>query len=61
MPAFSNAFVQKSTCHFDVRGLANPEVVGCDVRLNTSAEEITRFFLTHLKKPSESLLSSFAQ
>jgi len=27
--------------------------VGCDPLLNTSAEEITRFFLTHLKKPSE--------
>jgi len=35
---------ERSTCRFDVRGLTNPEVVGCDPRLNADAEEITRFF-----------------
>ena len=40
-----------SECQCEMRGLTQPEVVGCDPRLNSSAEEITRFFLTHLKKP----------
>jgi hypothetical protein len=40
-----------SECLSEMRGLTRPEVVGCNPRLNTSAEEITRFFLTHLKKP----------
>jgi hypothetical protein len=44
--------LQRSACHFDVRGINGPEIVGCDPRLNSDPEEITRFFISHLKKPS---------
>ncbi len=47
----SPAMKEPSKCHFDLRGLTDPEVVGCDPLLNASAEEITKFFLTHLKRP----------
>lgn len=40
-----------SDCQYELRGFTEPEVVGCDPRMNDSADEITRFFLTHLKKP----------
>ncbi len=43
--------LQRSSCLFDVRGINGPEIVGCDPRLNADAEEITRFFISHLKKP----------
>jgi hypothetical protein len=46
-----SAMKAPSNCHCEIRGLAQPEVVGCDPRMNKSAEEITRFFLTHLKNP----------
>lgn len=49
---FSRPLLQRSSCLFDVRGLNGPEIVGCDPRLNADAEEITRFFISHLKKPS---------
>jgi hypothetical protein len=45
---------QRSSCLFDVRGINGPEIVGCDPRLNADPEEITRFFISHLKKPSAS-------
>jgi hypothetical protein len=41
-----------SKCQHDLRGLTNPEIIGCDPLLNDSAEEITRFFVTHLKRPT---------
>jgi hypothetical protein len=46
------AMKEPSKCHFDLRGLTDPEIVGCDALLNSSAEEITRFFVTHLKRPT---------
>ena len=49
---FSRPLLQRSSCLFDVRGINGPEIVGCDPRLNADAEEITRFFISHLKKPS---------
>jgi hypothetical protein len=49
--SLSTAMNVPSDCRCEMRGLTQPEVVGCDPRLNSSAEEITRFFLTHLKKP----------
>jgi hypothetical protein len=45
------AMMEPSTCRHELRGLRQRNVVGCDPILNTSSEEITRFFLTHLKKP----------
>ena len=50
--SISPAMKEPSRCQHNVRGLTNPEIVGCDPLLNTSAEEITRFFLTHLKRPT---------
>jgi hypothetical protein len=48
----SPAMKEASKCHFVLHNvIRNPEYVGCDPLLNASAEEITRFFLTHLKKP----------
>ena len=43
---------EPSKCHHELRGLIDPEIVGCDPLLNASSEEITRFFLTHLKRPT---------
>ena len=50
--SISPSMKDPSKCQHDLRGLTNPEIVGCDPLLNHSAEEITRFFLTHLKKPT---------
>ena len=50
--SISPAMKEPSKAHFDLRGLTDPEIVGCDPLLNNSAEEITRFFLTHLKRPT---------
>jgi hypothetical protein len=47
----SPAMKQPSTCHFLLHNILNPDFVGCDPLLNASADEITRFFLTHLKRP----------
>jgi hypothetical protein len=50
--SISPSMKDPSKCQHDLRGLTNPEIVGCDPLLNHSAEEITRFFLTHLKRPT---------
>ena len=48
----SPAMKEPSKCHFVLHNvIRNVEFVGCDPLLNASAEEITRFFLTHMKKP----------
>lgn len=48
----SRAMKEPSKCHFVLHNVhRNVEFVGCDPLLNASAEEITRFFLTHMKKP----------
>ena len=48
----SPAMKEASKCHFLLHNVPmNPEYVGCDPLLNASADEITRFFLTHLQKP----------
>ncbi len=42
---------EPSKCHFVLHNVHSWEFVGCDPLLDASAEEITRFFLTHMKRP----------
>ena len=49
--SISPSMKEPSKCQYDLLGLSDKEIVGCDPLLNASPEEITRFFLTHVKKP----------
>ncbi len=48
----SPSMKEPSKCHHELLGLSDKEIVGCAPLLNASSEEITRFFLTHVEKPT---------
>ena len=50
--SISPSMKEPSKCQYELLGLSDKEIVGCDPLLNASSEEITRFFLTHVKKPT---------
>ena len=50
--SISPSMKEPSKCQYELRGLSDKEIVGCDPLLNASSEEITRFFLTHVKRPT---------